>query len=266
MIDLKNLITQHPQCAENPSMLKSYLMDLYPAERARTRVLVAILESGIVSELRRTGVSDALTMSNYCARLEDEYGLSEKLSQECINLWCEAFGTAKMTNTPKVVPKKQVTSVQEKHIPAGKPVSAPAPNQHEFLISNGVLVKYYGYGGNVVIPNGVTRIGDYAFFECGNLTSIVIPDGVISIGDSAFWNCKSLTSIVLPDSVTCIEDHAFEYCKRLTSIVIPDSVTSIGTGAFYECPNLTIDAPRGSCGRKYAISERIPVELGKRKT
>ena len=92
---------------------------------------------------------------------------------------------------------------------------------------------------NVIIENGVTNIGGYAFYDCGNLSSITIPDSVTDIGDLAFHSCSSLTSITIPDSVTNIGDLAFYKCNSLTSITIPKGVTSIGRAAFADCKNLT---------------------------
>ena len=79
----------------------------------------------------------------------------------------------------------------------------------DFQIENGVLVKYTGNGGDVVIPEGVTSIGDWAFYECSSLTSVTIPDGVTSIEDDAFRYCENLTSVTISDSVTSIGDWAF---------------------------------------------------------
>ena len=115
----------------------------------------------------------------------------------------------------------------------------------DFVIENGVLTKYTGSGGDVVIPEGVTAIGKEAFYHCESLTGINIPDGVTDIGFSAFCGCESLTSLRIPDSVTSIGKWAFEHCKSLTSVTIPDSVTSIGEWAFKDCKNLTsVTIPR----------------------
>ena len=91
----------------------------------------------------------------------------------------------------------------------------------------------------VVIKDGVTSIGKYAFFWCSGLTSITIPNSVTSIGEHAFANCSGLTSITIPNSVTSIGNGAFSGCSGLTSITIPNSVTSIGNGAFFGCSGLT---------------------------
>ena len=91
----------------------------------------------------------------------------------------------------------------------------------------------------VLIYNGVTNIGDFAFYNCSNLTSITIPNTVTSIGGSAFYKCSGLTSITIPNSVKTIGTWAFSDCSGLTSIIIPNSVTSIERSAFSDCSGLT---------------------------
>ena len=101
------------------------------------------------------------------------------------------------------------------------------------LYLNGELVT------DLVIPDGVTSIGAYAFRNCDSLTSVTIGDGVTSIGEHTFSGCSSLKSITIPDGVTSIGNYAFYGCGSLTSITIPDGVTSIGDSAFYGCDSLT---------------------------
>ena len=91
---------------------------------------------------------------------------------------------------------------------------------------------------SVTIPGNVESIGESAFYYCDNLTDVTLQDGVKSIGDAAFIWCNNLTNIVLPNSVTSIGYYAFKDCTSLTSITIPDSVTSIGNDAFYNCSSL----------------------------
>ena len=91
---------------------------------------------------------------------------------------------------------------------------------------------------SVSIPNGVKNIGEHAFTFCRNLTSISIPNSVTSIGKSAFSYCSSLKSVTMGNSVTSIDLAAFSYCSSLTSITIGNSVTSIGKSAFSYCSSL----------------------------
>ena len=90
----------------------------------------------------------------------------------------------------------------------------------------------------VVIEDGVTSIGELAFYKCSSLTNITIPDSVTCIAYAAFHGCSSLSSITIPNSVTSIGIYAFVVCSSLTSITIPDGVTSIGYGAFSDCSSL----------------------------
>lgn len=91
---------------------------------------------------------------------------------------------------------------------------------------------------NVYFPESMTEIGSYSFRYSG-VEKLELPEGLISIGSSAFWNSQ-LTEIELPDSMQSIGYEAFARCYDLTEVVIPDSLSSgIGRYAFYNCTALT---------------------------
>ena len=98
---------------------------------------------------------------------------------------------------------------------------------------------YCSFITSITIPNNITSIGVKAFEKCSSLTSINIPNGVTIIGSEAFYNCTGLTSLTIPNGVTSIGGNAFTNCLGLTSIVIPNGVTSIGNGTFQNCKGLT---------------------------
>ena len=132
----------------------------------------------------------------------------------------------------------------------------------DFEIKNGVLMKYRGNSKNVVVPDGVSEIGKYAFYEpdkTSDIERIVLPESLTRIDDYAFMNCKKLKDVIIPDgveylsgfygcssiksieiprSVETIGDHAFTLCTKLIDASLPDSVSSIGYAAFMDCKNL----------------------------
>ena len=96
-----------------------------------------------------------------------------------------------------------------------------------------------GRAGSYAIPNGVTNIGNYAFYDCNGLTSVTFPNSVTSIGYQAFYGCSGLTSVTLPQGVTTIANNAFTGCNGLTNMTLGNAVTSIGFAAFSGCSHLT---------------------------
>lgn len=132
------------------------------------------------------------------------------------------------------------------------PASASSASS-DFAVENGILTKYNGTGGSVVIPDnlGIITIGASAFGSCTALTSVIIPDGVTSISDHVFDGCINLKSVSLPNSVTFVNAWAFAGADNITSPIyinngsilcyvprsvsdftIPETVTTINGNAF----------------------------------
>lgn len=111
--------------------------------------------------------------------------------------------------------------------------------------------------GHVDIPSklgghSVTRIGDYAFYDCQSITTVAIPDSVTEIGNYAFAYCSGLSSVTIPRSCRRIGDWAFWCCRNLTSITLPKSLKSIGAGGL------------GYCGIQRLVLPSTDVKLGER--
>lgn len=121
---------------------------------------------------------------------------------------------------------------------------APARADSVFVIPEGVEridnSAFYNCQNltSVTIPEGVTDIGVEAFLMCVNLTDVTLPDSLIDIGQGAFISCYSIKEIVIPDGVMRIRTSAFASCTSLVSVTIPESVVSIEYSAFYNCKSL----------------------------
>lgn len=140
--------------------------------------------------------------------------------------------------------------------------------ERDFVIENGVLIKYVGTEDYVIIPEEVTAIGEEAFRNCpgvvtlengkqrpfGSPASVFIPHTVKSIGKFAFFDCGRLTSVIFSEGLTHIGYSAFEFCSSLTEIELPSSVTDIEGSAFSCCTKLTrISLPEGLTTLRFSV-------------
>ena len=101
---------------------------------------------------------------------------------------------------------------------------------------------FYGYSGltSITIPESVTTLGQFSFSGCNGLTEVIIPGNVATIDRYAFSSCFSLCSVIIEEGVTTIKESAFYYCNQLKTIVLPDSIKMIEDSAFRDCRSLTL--------------------------
>lgn len=146
----------------------------------------------------------------------------------------EPAGTPEPMETPEPTPTPEPAETPE-------PTPAPTPSvvpSEDFVIKNGVLTEYVGPGGDVVIPDGVTALGERVFADRANLTAVTLPEGVTRIPVGAFQGCAGLREASLPGSLTSIEQAAFADCTGLEELTIPQNVTWLGLYAFQNCTGL----------------------------
>lgn len=96
-----------------------------------------------------------------------------------------------------------------------------------------------GLKDEIILPSGITSIGNEAFFSCTRLEGIILPEGLTKIGKNAFDSCQSVVNFTLPQTLKTIGDEAFRSCFAVSTITIPVSVTSIGRLAFIGCTSLS---------------------------
>ena len=104
--------------------------------------------------------------------------------------------------------------------------------------SKTVLTAYYGIDTIITIPNTVSTIGEYAFWNDINLVSVILPNNLITIGNYAFYGCRNLSAITFPSTLGLIGNYAFCRCASLRTINMPNSVYSLGNSAFSLCTSL----------------------------
>lgn len=108
-----------------------------------------------------------------------------------------------------------------------------------FIVEKGVLVGHDGVSGDIILPRSVKSVGDWAFMDCLDITSIEFNGKITRIGEGAFAECINLQSVKLNgiDNIA-IADSAFRGCKSLITVYNLDKVNKLGEFAFKDCTNL----------------------------
>ena len=123
----------------------------------------------------------------------------------------------------------------------------------EFETENGILKAYKGSGAEVIVPEGVTEIGDDAFKGMAHLLKVKLPSSVKRIGDRAFKGCRQLKEVNFPEGLTEIGEYAFHRCHCMEEMIFPDSVKSVGSYAFLYCDGVRKAVLEGPVSIKRAV-------------
>lgn len=116
MINLKDLLKDNPDCEANAYRLSKLLSKVYPTEKAKTRVLVDILDCGIAGEIKNLKFVDKTQADKFVAFLENDYGYSPKIAKECIEIWADFYApTQKKATPPLKATTRKTTSPAKKH-------------------------------------------------------------------------------------------------------------------------------------------------------
>ena len=190
-INLKQIIEQFPDCVTDGAKLKAILLDTYPEmPKAIVNTLVIMVNSGIAKEIQDSENITKLDKSRWQKKLEDDYGLSERIVSTCIEIFTECV--------------------------------AYDYDLADFEIKNGVLIKYKGNSTNVVVPSCVTSIGESAFLY-SKISEVTISDSVTTIGQNSFFGCYKLWKITIGSGVVSIGDNAFGGCRFLQEITVSEN-------------------------------------------
>lgn len=166
---------------------------------------------------------------------------SSSLTSLLINIY-KAFGQLLIAMNENTLAQSRydriISQMENRAALVGYSADDDESSSEVFKIDDDVLVQYTGNDSDVVVPDGITKIGDYSFLGKDSVRTIVLPDTVTVIGRSAFRSCDSLKSINLPEGMTEIESDAFTNCDSLTSIEIPSTVDTIGGDAFLFCNHI----------------------------
>ena len=173
MINLKEVVKKYPECLESADKLHAYLYDIYPEEKAKTRVLVDGFRCGIYDALKTLDYIDNLLIEKLSNRFQIHIGYTPEICKWCVNEWIKATG----------VKKKRKKSAGKKN------VVNPNQNSDTYYYTyknsnNSVIINCSDGNGTVIISEGLTITGKSA--GCNfNSVKIRFSDGVITLVTSS---------------------------------------------------------------------------------
>lgn len=251
MINLKEVLTKYPECLESASKLRSYLVDIYPEEKARIRVIVDSFDCGIYEKIKNADNADKLFLNRLYSTLEKDYGYSHTISEWCVSEWLKFLNKESFLKVSVLVNQKNLNIETQFDVLENKTHESVVDDKKEennIVYKNKTQAEASDFQTKIITLNNKKSIviTKYIGFESSKIVVPNMIDGipVVSIGENAFENIKS-REIYISDGITKINRHAFRFCSSLTTVRLPNTLSEICEGAFLSCKNLeTIKFPK----------------------
>ena len=254
--ELRNIIVEDgPWAVVDISKFIGLLSDHVPDYPKERRLLINMYRSGVLKVLLEEGRGDTKELAVMKAKsfLVGDMFLAENAAE--FVLACFTY----MLGWPYESPLKVLP--EEDDAPEAAAVKKSGPVDINELVFTPKNARKFILTGNVVIPDGFTKldafafdkynslrtiklpstllaIGEYCFSSCKRLRGLELPENLKLIKQGAFSQCQNLAVVKIPNGVLEIEDSTFSFCTSLEVIEIPDSVSSIGAEAFSGCDKL----------------------------
>lgn len=250
---LRAIVVEHgARAVADPIRFVGLLNDYLPDDRRERRLLENMYRFGVFRMLIEEGTREIALMKAK-RFMQAELFITENAAE--FVLACFTYLLGWVYESPlKVYPNQEPTAEPEEQKPR-------QPLNMDEMVFTPVSALKFRLTGNIVIPEGYTKldafcfdkftslrtislpqsllyIGDYAFSACKRLRGVELPEGLRIIKQGAFSQCSALVVVKIPDGVLEIEDSTFSFCTSLETLEVPDSVSSIGAEAFSGCESL----------------------------
>ncbi len=243
-----------------PDLIRAIAKDIYRIMEIENGCLVKFL-----TNLTHAEIPEGITSLGKSSFFDKKGMISIKLPaslthidcrafRNCINLEKITFGNDQLTVSPDAF--KNCTTLKYVELPDGTQYELSGLPDHtasavppliriihkqilgNFFISGTMLIEYRGSEERVVIPDGITTIGERAFAGNEAIGRIILPDSVLEIHEEAFADCLLLQKINLPEHLQRMDKSAFENCVKLIHIDLPDSLEVLAESVFNRCTKL----------------------------
>ncbi len=209
--------------------------------------------SGILLLKLKPAQQQSISANSSSSELSEEKSSAEEIGDQSADDGETSVGEYFQTNTGgKVFDSNSVKQLE-------------GADQQGLLIEDGVLVQYSGTDTIVEIPQGVTAIGQRAFFNNNTVSEIILPEGLLSIETSAFYGCTRLKKIELPATLSQVDSQAFSMCTSLTEHILSEDnpYFIVEDGVLYNREGTVLNSyPAGKTGTEFTVPDRVTMIVG----